>query len=182
MKKIFIDLDGVIVNWSGGLCKLVGADPSDPKIRELLKQEPFIQGGPFGTTQDVYDIVNNAGFWFWYELDLLPWAKNLVSLCKEYGDIYFLTSPSTFIDAPSAKMAYIKSYLNDEKFIITQHKYTCANASSILIDDLQLNIDLWEQNNGITFHWPNQWAILEVDPQGHEILKSLRNFLEENAK
>jgi 5'(3')-deoxyribonucleotidase len=162
--KIFLDLDGVLVNWSGGLCKLMGIDPMCPEAQKILKMDKAICGWKFGSIEDVNNRVNEAGYDFWYNLELTPWAYNLIHLCEQYAPLYYLTSPGPFNASGHAKLDYIEKHFRSTNSIITKHKEVCAGTKYILIDDLKRNIDQWEHNNGIGFHWPCQWE-LRQDPK-----------------
>ena len=175
--KIFLDLDGVLVNWSGGLCKLLNIDPYDPKAQEILRKDYMIQGWKFGTTEEVNEAVNNAGYDFWMNLELLPWAQELLNLCKKYGPVYFLTSPGPFHAGAHAKLDYIWEHFGSTNYILTSHKYVCSVDSHILIDDMKKNIDEWNRGSGLSFHWPCQWELRENPELLQQTLQVLEDLL-----
>lgn len=162
--KICLDMDGVLVDWSTGLCKLKNISPYTPEAQKILRAPEAIQGYKFGTLEEVDNAVIEAGYDFWMNLELLPWAHRLVDLCKQYKGLYFLTSPGPFHAGAHAKLDYIKKHFNSTDYILTKDKYLCAHPTHVLIDDMQKNIDLWKMAGGIPFHWPCQWKLRE-DPK-----------------
>ncbi len=176
--KVFLDLDGVLVDWSSGLCKLLKIDRYAPEAQAILRSSSAIQGWKFGSLQDVDNAVNKAGYNFWMNLELLPWAYKLIALVEEHADLYFLTSPSNFPAAAHAKVDYINQRFGRKKYIITEHKYVCSRENCVLIDDMQKNIDEWSQGDGLVFHWPCQWSLKE-DPK---LLECTLNLLEFQLK
>lgn len=162
--KIFLDLDGVLVNWSGGVCKLKNIDPYSPEAKAKLEKDTFLEGSVFGTTEDINDAVMSAGYDFWMNLELLPWAHALVNMCRKYGEVYFLTAPGLFHAGAHAKLDYIWKHFDSRNYILTKHKYLCANEHCILIDDMKKNIRQWTEAGGIPFLWTNQWKMM-ADPE-----------------
>jgi 5'(3')-deoxyribonucleotidase len=176
--KIFLDLDGVLVDWSGGLCKLMNIDPMCDEAQRILKMDKAISGWKFGSVENVERKVNEAGYDFWYNLELTPWAYNLLHLCEQYSPVYFLTSPGPFHAAGHAKLDYIEKHFRSTNTIITKHKEICAGPRYVLIDDLKRNITEWEHHGGIPFHWPCQWE-LRKNP---DLLESTLSNLEQLLK
>lgn len=179
--KVALDLDGVLVNWEGGLCKLMNLDPFDPEVQKILSSKEYIEGHHFGTRENIDSIVNEAGYEFWMNLELLPWAYRLFDICKGY-DMFFLTSHSTFPVAGHAKIDYINKYFGDQRVVITKHKYLCANENTILIDDMYHNISDWVEHGGIPFLWKCQWELLSSPQKVNDELDRLEIFLAENIQ
>jgi 5'(3')-deoxyribonucleotidase len=147
MKKIiFLDLDGVLVNFSGGLCKLLRVDPYGLEARTILKSSLPIEGGPFGTKEEIDKAIQDAGYDFWYNLKLNPWALNLIYTAEKYGEVFFLTSPGPYHAAAHAKLDYIYDNFGSRNYVLTEHKYLCAAPNHILIDDMDKNLDPWKEH------------------------------------
>lgn len=159
--KIFIDLDGTTVDWHRGLCQLLGIDPYDREAQEILRSGENISGWKFGTEEEIEQKIIAAGYDFWYNLKPLPWAKDLINLCRIYGDVFFLTSPGKYHEGAHAKLDYIWDKFNSRNYILTEHKYTCADHNHVLIDDLRKNINSWIDFGGIPFFWNSQWKLFD---------------------
>ena len=86
MKTIYLDVDGVLTNWNRAALKLIGLDDTDPDLLQRLAN------GNYGDTNDLEAVipefknqwakVDRGGYEFWANLELLPWAKDLVSYTK----------------------------------------------------------------------------------------------------
>lgn len=161
-KVVFLDVDGVLTDWSGGVCKLLGIDPYDPEAQKILRADKAMCGYKFGSLEDVDKAVLAAGHKFWMDLELLPWANDLLELCNRY-DLYFLTASGRFHQGAAAKCDYILEHFGSYKYVITKYKYLCAKPNALLIDDLSKNVRAFEEHGGVTFHWPCQWKLRE-DP------------------
>lgn len=162
VKNILFDLDGVLVDWKGGVCKLLDIDEYDPIARKILKSDGPIEGYKFGTTNDVDNIVQEAGYEFWRNLELLPWAMELWDEINSLGKEVFIVSASgKFHAGAHAKLDYILEKLNTRKYVLTKYKYLCANPQSILIDDFYRNVKEFQKAGGIAYEWPNQYKIID---------------------
>lgn len=179
---IYLDLDGVVVDWSGGVCKLLNIDKTDPECQKILRSDNWLQGWKFGTNEDIDRLVGAAGYSFWYNLELLPWAHDLYNLLSEYSNVIFLTSPGKFHAGAHAKLDYIWDHFGNRDYILTKHKYVCASVDSILIDDMQKNMDEWRAHGGICWHWPNQYKLLDDPSLVTKEFENLRKLLDQNFK
>lgn len=172
---IYFDMDGVLVDFLGGACKYLGIDTLDPINRKMLKDElPFEKHFVEGGRDTFIDIINEAGYDFWMELELLPWANTLFNLVNKISgkyNVYFLTSHSDFPVAVQAKINYIKKYFNSDRIVITKYKSLCARPGTILIDDMDYNLSPFESEGGDSFKWPNQWKLLDGEIDINEYLK-----------
>lgn len=177
--RICLDLDGVLVNWSGGLCKLLEIDPYCKEARQILEKDAFIEGWKFGTTEQIEDKVIKAGYAFWEELELLPWARDVLTIVEQFGPVYFLTSPGPFHAGAHAKIDYILKHFKTRNYILTQHKYLCSKETHFLIDDMEFNIKQWANEGGPSFHWPNQWLLLKDPTLVKQTLEQLTKELKE---
>ncbi len=163
--KVYLDLDGVTVNWLGPVLKLLNLDENDPKLRAILKStNDWIPKELVPEIVNVPKVVGKAGYNFWAFLPTFPWSQKLVEICSKY-DLYFLSSPSNFPVAAHAKINYVKKTFGNHKVIITEHKYACSGPNKILIDDLELNISKWRDAEGIGYLWPNMWKLLDGDEE-----------------
>lgn len=162
--KIFIDLDGVIVDWSGGMLKLFNADANDPKLRPLLLNGDKIDD-VFGGWDEVSRAVANRGPEFWTDLEFLPWGEKLIETVVTYfgatHDIAFLTSPGKFPSAGAGKMQWLLDNYPDMNLIICKYKHLCASPNAVLIDDAAYQIDPFIANGGFGILWPNQYKIID---------------------
>ena len=177
LNPIFLDMDGVLVNWSGGLCKLLGIDPLHPEAQRILKGTGKAEGWAFGPEEEVDKAILKAGYDFWFELELMPWAHDLFEMCQKHGEVIFLTAPGKFHVGAHAKLDYVKKHFGKTRTVLTKHKEFCAAPGRVLVDDFGKNIDSWVSYGGSGFLWENQWVLKEDPKRVTEEMKRLDQFI-----
>lgn len=169
--RIFVDLDGVLVDWAGAMLQLGGLDPNDPTIRQKLINSGGDIDTLLGGAANVHRLVDSIGSRFWEHLRLFPWARPLMAaLIKDFdgemGHVAFLTSPGRFFGAHEGKRKWQHNNFPDVPLILCKDKFLCASPSALLIDDADYQVDPFRHYGGDAILWPNQYT-LEVDGFGH---------------
>lgn len=112
-KRIFFDMDGVLVNFESGIEKL-----SD-EVKEQYK-------GRLDEVPGIFALM-----------DPIPGAREAVRLLSKHYDVYILsTSPWNNPTAASDKIEWVKKHMNEifhKRVILTHHKELCQG--DYLIDD-----------------------------------------------
>lgn len=112
-KRIFFDMDGVLVNFESGIERL-----SD-EIKEQYK-------GRLDEVPGIFALM-----------DPIPGAREAVRLLAKHYDVYILsTSPWNNPTAASDKIEWVKKHMNEifhKRVILTHHKELCQG--DYLIDD-----------------------------------------------
>jgi len=150
IKRIYIDLDGLIANFSLAACNSCNI--------------PYPLNTEFGDTwldeKCGKDIWNHcAGQEFWSNLSPFPWAQTLVHLVDSYApkNWVFLTKSSFDAGCYSGKFLWIKQHFpnhTDKLWIVNGNKnMACGSAQDLLIDDKIKNIEQWKDAGGSTYHW-----------------------------
>lgn len=139
------------------------------------------------TTKEFWAPIRKQGIEFWSNLQLYPWALDLIKL------IYFYDNHFTFITHPDGakltqpidffppekrnaatqdnlnynrctlgKLNSIEKSIPDKytKFndvIFAEHKHVYAGPNRILIDDKPSTIKKWNENGGYGILWPTPW-------------------------
>lgn len=154
MKRLFLDLDGVVVDLLTAICnsgigKKFGLTPelATPELSDF-----------FGMTRDDFWRQFNS-IDFWENLPKYSWSDQLVEFCYKNFDLYILTSPSwTATDCASGKLLWLKNNypkLADEKrMILSNKKHIFANKNSILLDDTANKCELFADNGGLAILFP----------------------------
>jgi 5'(3')-deoxyribonucleotidase len=166
-KKLFLDLDGVVVDWLGGSMKVCGLTDKEPAAWAHLKAgnkiDSLIPGGRAALTAKV-DAMGPA---FWQNLEFLPWGVQLVERLRvefqHTHDFAFLTSPGPFPLAAQGKLRWLLDNFPDEEMIICRSKELCAHPNAFLVDDADYQIEPFIKDGGCGFLWPNQY-VLRDDP------------------
>ena len=132
--KIYVDMDGVLVDFIKGYFELTGIDIS----------------GSFRDDTDFWDPIDKSGYKFWIGLEWKRDGKKLWSYIKKYRPI-ILSAPSMKIESRIGKMDWIKKELPWYRLILrsAENKKEFANEKSILIDDRPENIQSWIESGGI---------------------------------
>lgn len=151
--KIFLDADGVLVDFHAAACKRFGCKPMPHGETELIK---WIGMDPkaFWASVDCVD--------FWSELELLPDGMEIFNLARELvGDdnVSILTSPSMGRNVPTGKMIGLRRLFPSlaKRIFIGNDKEMLAHAGVILWDDWEKNITAWIKAGGKAVQVPRPW-------------------------
>jgi 5'(3')-deoxyribonucleotidase len=148
---IFLDLDGPMVDFHGGVFKLFGENPSD---HNGLAHE--VLGVPKG---EVWKRVYKAGEKFWVNLEPTPWARELYNELGRADEVVICTSPSHIPAGSSGKVKWMKKFFNGNfrDYILTSRKECLAKPGDILVDDMEKNTDLFTEKGGNGLLFPRPW-------------------------
>ena len=167
-RTIFIDLDGVMVDWYGGIAKFIGkpnvlreiylTDPdSSKKVNDLIQHH------------DVWGKIASEGPEWWANLDPLPWAAELWANMKKMGDVCVCTSsgnlkkyPGTASSSSAGKVLWMARHLPYEDknhFAICPRKALLAHPNAVLVDDFRRNTRNFAKAGGFGFLWENQYRL-----------------------
>jgi hypothetical protein len=153
---ISVDLDGVMVDFTGALCKFIGV-----KKKEFYRAAPSgvydLYAGLEALGMDGKEVWGRLDNWFWKGIEPTPWAHPLLNsiLSIAAGDpnisVRFLTAGS----GDERHDLFIKQRTQrqfpDVKFIsFNPHKAESKCSNDILIDDSPRNIYEWGEG-GILF-------------------------------
>jgi 5'(3')-deoxyribonucleotidase len=133
--KIFVDLDGVLVNFDGGFEEAFGQSP----------KRTFAELGDDYTWHLIDQIPN-----FWLEMDPMPDADVLWEYIKSYNPTV-LTKPAKSVhNCKKEKREWVDKYLGEDiEVLFASNKARYATEDSILIDDKEENIESWKSAGGI---------------------------------
>lgn len=133
IKKLFVDMDGVLVDFNGGYEKLCGI--------KLVGYNNDFPG--------FWDPINKGGVSFWMNLDWMPDGKILWNYIGKYKPS-LLSAPSKSNTSKVGKQLWVLKNLPSVKLILAarQDKRKHARKGYILIDDRIDNIKEWEDAGG----------------------------------
>ena len=136
--KIYVDLDGTLVDFVEQTKKLTGHTPD-----ELQSQ---------GGDPKMWGEIKKHGIDFWKNMPWISDSKKMWNMLKKYNP-KILSSPAKIIEeCKPGKMAWVKNNLGGHVVVLfsrASEKCNYADENSILIDDLQKNIDQWRAKGGI---------------------------------
>jgi hypothetical protein len=141
---IYLDLDGVLVDWVGGVLSAFGKDKAE---QETLFEHDLFRF--WGLSADHYwNEVATSSQW-WECLEPLPWAKDLLDLCQKYcNNVLICTSHGRCAHAPTGKHLWVNRVLglDSKKVINVYDKWRLAyQPRVVLIDDSDHVIEKWAE-------------------------------------
>ncbi len=159
--RCFIDMDGVLADYYGGICRAFRA-PMDPPAwpyRCRLGDWDFFVGHPLHLNNEQVAPVMNRDFYA--NLDLLPDARELMKCCEErFGsEVFFLSSPWDTPGCDQGKREWVKKHFPDysKKTLIGSCKEACAHPKAVLFDDSPKNCESFIRAGGQAILIPRPW-------------------------
>lgn len=151
IKRIFLDVDGVLANWTKMACERTDVEyPKDFQFPNQMWLDSKI-----GQKR----IINASDdFSFWMDLEKYPWSDEIVKMVAQSGKHWnFLTKPMKTRHCFAGKAEWMFEHYPrywDKMWIITGSKATvCRGPGDLLIDDLDKNLNEWTDAGGTTFEW-----------------------------
>ena len=143
--KIYLDMDGVLVDFDQQFKDLTGMAPRDFEAKHGSK--------------GFWEAIETAGVGFWRGMKWMPGGEALYNRVAKY-DHALLSSPSRSETSKIGKRLWRRDKTPSTKLILSRSylKKNYASPLSILIDDRESNIKQWEDAGGIGILYisPNQ--------------------------
>lgn len=154
--KIYVDMDGVLVNFTLGFAKKFGYNydelvrnwsPGEWHFEKILK----ISSGKF------YDMLNDGGEEFWSNLPEYEYANDLWDFCNKLAPTYILSAPTQDPGCVKGKVEWLQKKLGKgfSNYILTRHKECCAGPNTYLIDDRDDNVTKFTEAGGVGICFPS---------------------------
>jgi len=134
--KIFLDMDGVLVNF-------------DKQFKELTGEDPRTFETKYGT-EGFWEAIEKAGVGFWRGIEWMDGGEALYNRASQH-DHALLSSPSRSETSKIGKRLWRRDKTPDTKLILARsyNKRKYAAPNHILIDDRADNIQQWKDAGGI---------------------------------
>ncbi len=187
IKKIFIDMDGVLCDFWKAVQEKMGIDLaklSDEDKEELAKGKDFVEKikDSFGISEfKIKDTFSDPDFWA--DMQWLPQGKKLIEHLMSKGDydIYVLTAPSKFApeECKRGKRIWLEKNLPElaAKVIFEYNKYEHAEPDALLIDDNEIHTDSFKTHGGESIKVPSQFE----DNRDEKYDKLLDKYIEKRT-
>jgi len=183
MKTVYIDMDGVLVNWLDSAIQACGLTLDSELINGLEEGKSVKDYCP-----NVWDHINQYGPEWWANLEPLPWYNELIDTVDAVGLPYCVLSspgsilryPETAKNACQGKIDWMTKYLPEVDLVLAHSKYYCASSDKFLIDDNYGKLDKFNQYDGITFKWPLQYNIKNASYILDKLYEDLLEFKNDN--
>ena len=162
---LYVDLDGVLAWWEKGandMCEGVSFDDF-----------PIETGDP---KRDIIQDFMDDNYEFWSGIPRMPHFDKLWNAVKDHSPM-ILTSPHDVKDedCKRGKEDWCKKHLNldSDRVLVKREKWHWAKDAdgkpNILVDDMDKNLDAWEEHGGI--------AIKVTEDNTDEVVKELSRYL-----
>ncbi len=172
--KCLLDLDGVLVDFVGGVCDFYRIP--DPYLDPSLKGKwDFVEA--IGMSESTF--WNPLGEEFWANLKPMPDMENILGIVESVfgrSNVCLLTSPCRNDGCPTGKMRWIRQYLPQysRQFLMGPRKEFCARDDHWLIDDADHNINAFRKAGGQTCLVPRVWNSLHSERTVPYLSEALR--------
>lgn len=166
---IFLDMDGVLVNWVEG-AHAIHRKPWSPGD-ESLEKWPYKHGAEgwdfykeprFNVSYE--NLFKGMHRYFWANLKWMPDGRSVLSLCEKYfpDRVFLLTAPHIQEGVIDGRMDWIRDNAPEysRKVLVGYCKEAIATVGgkrSILIDDWDRNINAWHAAGGRALMCPRPW-------------------------
>lgn len=153
MLKWFLDLDGVIVDFVGGIIRYHGLQCSVNDVTDWNALYKYWSG----TVAEFWELLPEN---FWTNLDFTPEGKDIIDFLAEMNiKPTILTSPPW--TGATGKQKWIQQnmpeYFDHDRYLIGPSKTCVARGGAVLIDDAEHNIDPWVEAGGMGILVPRPW-------------------------
>jgi 5'(3')-deoxyribonucleotidase len=162
---IYLDMDGVCVDWVKGVLKILKREDLINNIPENCKS---IEEATSLNLAYVRNEISKHGSEWWRNLEELPWFWELYNTLIKLGRVTFLTSPSPDPNCSKGKIEWLYDRFgnNFKDYIITPQKYHCSHKNSILIDDTLEKCQEFLEKDGQAVLFPTEfngliWQFIE---------------------
>jgi 5'(3')-deoxyribonucleotidase len=156
--QAFIDLDGVLADYYGGVCRAFGVAKPWPYLCPLGAWNFFVHPPLSLTNEQVTPKMDRN---FFANLDLLPDAYEIVQFMESQfeGEVYFLTSHWNTTGCEEGKRQWVHKHFPhfDKRTLIGSCKEACARPTAYLWDDSPVNCDVFKEAGGLAILIPRPW-------------------------
>lgn len=160
LTHIFLDVDGVLADWTAGVCRLARQDPEEVYADWQPGMPIHHQLGI--SMSDMWRAIGTSGERFWANLDPLPWAGDLWDLCNRCAPTTILTSPSLDPASLAGKLRWLNNHLGNGKafrdYLIGPNKYVVAGPGKVLVDDHSRHCQKFDEAGGRSVQFPTLQA------------------------
>ena len=168
--RLFIDMDGVIVDFVEGVRRWYECDDWNPTQWDIDFEL-------LGTTRDEFwESLNNNSFWLG-----CPYHKEAMSLIKifnGYDPNWCILSSAPMANCFAGKALWIQKNLPDiynqgRFYLCRRNKYFLAHPEAVLVDDHEGNYNEWVKYGGKAILVPRPWNYLKyLEPYLVEYIRS----------
>lgn len=174
MRKLFLDVDGVLADFTTGVCTFL--NKPNP-YNDLKNRGIYAMEGLLGMTS--IEFLNRLDKHFWAGLMPTVDCYDILSMCEQkFGkeNICLLTKPTPTPGCLEGKLLWIREWLPEymEQVLIGSGKHFCASRDAYLIDDHEANCEAFRAHGGNAYLLPALWNSKHNLPR----IPNLQHYLE----
>ena len=173
--KIFLDMDGVLVDWCRGAHELHGL-PYDANNWPYKRGPEGWDWGPQAGIKYAWDKMDQE---FWAGLEWVDDGFDILLTCEDATkSVCLLTSPAHTPGAIEGRIDWVNDVIPAyrKSILIGNCKEMCAAPGHVLVDDYDVNIDKWRAAGGVGILLPRPWNSNER--YAHDSVAFLKQSLE----
>ena len=165
--KCFVDLDGVLVDFMGGICQAFGVTMDE--LNSKWKVGDWNCWAALGCdSEDAFWQRIDSVPTFWDNLGWMHDGKDILNACiQDYGEknVCILSSPPRNPLATAAKVAWVQRELPQfrRRMFIGNEKFQLAHRGAVLVDDSDKNCDEFRRAGGHVVLVPRRWNSLHLN-------------------
>lgn len=161
MKEIYLDLDGVCVDFISSAISAHGHHaPSVLERWEANHKGEFFPDKVLQMEMDhFWNHIASLGESFWVDLEPYPWFEELYQRLSEVGHVVFCTSSTRAPSCLSGKLHWLQARFGTDfdEYILTAHKERLAHGGAFLVDDYDVNVARFNDRGGNGVLFPQFW-------------------------
>ena len=155
METIYCDLDGVLANFIQGSIEACDLSISQDDVKTWNFFRPYMPAEEF------WKKIHEQKY-FWEDLQLYPWAHELVDMLKRHGDVVFCTDPSHDDESATGKICWLKRHgfvkPGGKNYVLTAEKWRLSKPGTVLVDDSVKNCYDFSTYGGLGITFPQPWS------------------------
>lgn len=163
--QIYCDMDEVLSNFLLGACQI--HERSYEELDKPGRPWSLVEYWGLKNSNELWNPILQKGPDFWVELEMFPWAKELLSLLQKFSErpVILLTTPNYNESSYVGKIRWIVDHLGEEwvpRFQPTYDKRLFAKPGCLLVDDSLDNIRKFVEEGALGILFPSSGNILGV--------------------
>ena len=174
IKTIFLDLDGVLVDFWSGAVRAHGREPEHVTAEERANWAlpSWLCDGNYSK---FWGRISELGKEFWAQLEPYPWMLDLWNGCKDIAPTCLLTSPARGWACPAGKVEWIANHLKTRDFFLGANKAFVAGPGKYLVDDYSKNLYRFQEAGGTSIRFKAPWDPSSEGLSWDEVLTFFRS-------
>lgn len=152
---IMLDVHGVLANWDRAAIQASGIPIEENDIN------CWDWFASYMSHEDFWKKISDT-MYFWEDLEPYKNADQIFDICREFGQVVFVTAPPAVAgqeDAASGTLKWLRKHgflkPDGRNYYITPHKHLLAGRERILIDDNTGNVEHFRRCGGNAVLYPS---------------------------